>query len=117
MITVLFHHLASTGDPKILKRLFDLNYDPSIKNHIEENILHAFIRLNGIRRLNDYQISPNYKEALGLIVEYSQQIIDEKDILGFTSIAVAVDINDKSAVEVLVDRKADLNTKDIFTEI
>ena len=114
VITTLAHHLAGTGDSTTLRNLFDANYDPKIKNHIKENILHSFLRLNNLRRQHGHQINSNYMEAFDLLAEYSQQIIDERDMLGLTPLAVAVNTNDKSAVKVLLTKGVDLQTTDIL---
>ena len=116
VITVLSHHLASTGDLKIIKRLFDTDYDPSIKTHIEENILHSFTRLSSIRRSNNLPVHPDHQQAFHLIVRNSQQIINEKNILGFTPLFSAVDANDRLAVKILMDShfSANLNTNDLL---
>ena len=113
-IAVLSHHLASAGDLNILNQLLDADYDPKIRTQLRENILHAFIRLNNIRQSNNQLISPHYGKALGLLAEHSSQIIDEKDILGLTALAGAVDVNDQVAFKVLEEKRANLKTRDIF---
>ena len=113
-IAVLSHHLASTGDLNILNQLLDVDYDSRIRTKLRENILHAFIRLNNIRQSNNQLISPHYGKALGLLAEHSSQIIDEKDILGLTALAGAVDVNDQVAFKVLEEKRANLKTRDIF---
>lgn len=113
-IAVLSHHLASTGDLDTLNKLLDADYDPRIKTQLRENILHAFIRLNNIRQSNNQLISPYYENALGLLAEHSSQIINERDILGLTALAGAVDVNDLVAFKVLEGKRANLKTRDIF---
>lgn len=108
---VLSHHLAGTGDPEVLKKLFNTDYDPSIKNYVGENLLHSFIRSNNI---DLKKTKLDYSEALRFISEHSQQLINEKDILGYTPLAVAAESNDKEAVEILTSKSlsADLQTRD-----
>ena len=114
VITVLSHHLINTGDLSLLNQLSDAKYDTSIKNLMNENILHAFIRLNIYRDLYRQPPLTNYQEFLETLAEYSQPIINEKEILGFTPLAEAVSLNDQTAVEVLINKESDLTTRDIF---
>lgn len=110
VIAVLSHLLAGTGDPEIIKRLLNTDYDSSIKNYLDENILHTFIRLNNIHWQSDFPINPKYKEAFSLLTEHSQQIINEKNILEDTPFYVALDIGDDSICEILRNKGAVLKS-------
>ena len=105
-IAVLSHLLAGTGDPEIIKRLLNTDYDSNVKNYIEENILHTFIRLHNLYRQNDLSINPDYKEAINLLAEHSRQIINERNILGDTPFNIALDNYDSSIIEILENKGA-----------
>ena len=115
VITVLSHHLANTGNiPLLTKLLMETDYDASVKNLMNENILHTFIRLNMYRNIYKQPPLEHYREVLETLAEYSQKMLDEKDILGLTPLAEAFSLNDQTAVEVLIDKNQDLTTRDAF---
>ena len=118
VIAVLSHHLASTGDRTIVEQLPDKNYDPEIKNGLHENTLHSAIRLISMFKpnlFNDSQAVLEYKKSLSQIAENYPQLINEKDILGFTPLATAIETQNRPAFEVLTNEKVstDLRAKDI----
>lgn len=114
VIVVLSHHLVNIGDLPLLNRLMNTDYDASIKNLMNENILHAFLRLNTYRKIAELPPITNYQEFLETLVEYSQALINEKDILGLTPLGIAIGFNDQVAIETFLNGKADLRTRDIF---
>ncbi len=112
VITVLSHHLAGTGDPVMLTRLLNTpGYDPHKTNYLQENIIHSFIRLRNMNfnAVNASQNTLQYKKALSLLAEHSPELTNDQDILGFIPLASALDIGDKTAVEVLMDRQLPTN--------
>ena len=119
VITTLSHQLAATRNLKIIQKLVkDKNYDPTIKNYLQENILHAFIRTNHwILPKTEYH--PEHKEAFYTLARNSKKIINGKDALEYTPLALAVAKGNKPAVQVLMDKKtfsADLNTTNIWNQ-
>ncbi len=108
-IAILSHHLAGAGDPAVIDLLLDTNYDSNIKTSFDESILHSAVRLSSM--FYPPKNISKYKSALLRLAENNPHLMNERDMFGFTPLATAIEMGNKTAFEVLTDNKFSPNLK------
>ncbi len=101
MVVVLSHHLAGTGDPRIIKKLLKRDFDINKKTLTGMTVLHSFILLNYFRQEYKVPMHSDYQKAFRTLAEQAYPLLKEKDLLGWDPVSLAGKFNNTTIVQIL----------------